>query len=371
MDRPRHGLASLAAAALVLPATGCLFGPGLVDPIDDLTQDLEQFCDTADALQEGSTEVLGESAGELFSTGETLFWLDFSAYDPTLHSEGDTVTHYGFPVSHDGLWNVRASDELVVTAVDEFGSIRYLAYATGAPEALLGEAVFDAPGDEQRWWAYAVDGGTVYVVTTGAQTTLWSWVPGGEPTALTTLESAGASVGEFWELGVDGDRVVFVESGRVWVLELGSNTATWSGNPTQASGTVHIGDDGVLFDTAAGPQFYRFADGTLEDVGAAIEASAYRFNETYTSLHLYQGGLTRVCSAMVYEGSHGIYAYDLQTRAFAPLLLSPCDEELRIDYRDPVYRDPGTLYVTALQSESGAVGADGPVVRVDLAGRLP
>lgn len=372
MTHTPHPLITLAVAgALTLPATGCFFGPGLPDVIDTMQQDMDHLCDTAAELEGARSEFLGESAGELFTTGETLFWLDFSAWDPTLHSAGAGTTSYAFTVSQDGLWNVRASDQMVVTAVDEYSQIRYCAFATGAADDLLGETVFPAPGDEQRWWAYAVYGGVAYVVTTGAETTLWAWVPGIEPTVMTTLESAGATVVEFWAFGIDGNRMAFIESGRLWVMDLATNTATWSGNGTEASGNVHMGDDGVLFDTAAGPHFYRYANGSLEDVGASIEASSYCFNDTYPTIHRYQGGLTRAGSAMIYEASNGIFAYDLDSGAFTPLLLEPCSEEVRIEYRDPVHRADGSVFTTGLTSTSGSVGADGPVYRLDTTGLLP
>ena len=40
--------------------------------------------------------------------------------------------------------------------------------------------------------------------------------------------------------------------------------------------------------------------------------------------------------------------------------------EVRIDYRYPVALDSGKLYVTGLESTSGAVGAEGPIYQVDL-----
>lgn len=372
MDRTPTLLVTLAFALLLLPATGCLFGQAINNIIDEVQEDIDHFCETA-ADQEGArSEFLGESAGSLFGTGAHVFWLDFSQWDPTLHSDGPGgTTHYDFAISQDGLWNVRASDDLIVTAVDEYGQIRYRAFATGAAEELVGEAVFPAPGDEQRWWAYAVDGETVYVMTTGEATTLWAWLPGTEPVEVTTLESAGASVGEFWEFGVDGHKLAFVESGRLWVMELSTNTATWTENGTHATDRVHMEDAGVLFDTAAGPHLYHYADGRLEDIGRSIEESGYYFNGTYVNIHEYQGGLTWTGSAMIYEGSHGLFVYDLFSGDLQPLLLEPCSDEVRIEYRDPVFRADGALFVTGLTSTSGAVGADGPVYRVDTAGLLP
>ena len=79
---------------------------------------------------------------------------------------------------------------------------------------------FPAPGSGVRWYAYAVDGADVYIVNTDTpgSTALLKWTPstGGMPTQITTLESAGATVGEFLDFDVSGNTMIFIESGRIW-----------------------------------------------------------------------------------------------------------------------------------------------------------
>jgi hypothetical protein len=357
---------------------GCFFGPG--DDFggtdggglaDSTEADRGDYISLQRRLDERRSEALGEDAGELAAVGNVLLWLDFSAFDPTLHSlAGGAGTAYAFSIGSGNEHNYRASAQAIATAEPDGGSITYRLYAAGQPETLLGEAVFDAPGDEQRWWAYAVEGQSLYVVTTGAETTLHRYDPGGVATPVTTLESAGCEVGELWDFGVDAGVMVLVESGRLWRLDLGSNTCTFLGNDTEVSGSVDFRADGVLYESATGP-FFASADGSTLDVAQAILASPYRLNETYASSHLYASGLARFGAWVVYVGQSGVFAYQRESHEVAPILLHPIDGEVRVDYRYPVVLDDGTLFVTGLTSTSGAVGADGPVFRVDLAAVLP
>ena len=59
----------------------------------------------------------------------------------------------------------------------------------------------------------------------------------------------------------------------------------------------------------------------------------------------------------------------MESGRVVPILIEPRPEVSdgrRIEYRYPTVLDNGLLFVTGLTSESGAVGADGPVYRVDL-----
>jgi hypothetical protein len=221
------------------------------------------------------------------------------------------------------------------------------------------------PGGGTKPWTFAPDGQDVYYVTTGTGTTLWKWTPGGSgaPARLFDLEDAGAQIGDFQDFGVDGDTMVFIESGRAWSLDIAAQKATRLGNQAEAQ-SVYPDHDGVLLATAAGPFFYGYADQRLRDVGAAIAASGFRINATFAGAHLYDQGLARDGSMVGYIGKSGVFTFDLGTGEVAPVLLDARDESTV--YRHPVILSDGSLFVQGLQSSDGEVGTDGPIYRVDL-----
>ncbi len=371
----RRGL-HLAVPLTVLALSGCpLPGPGGGggngdDPIEVAIQ---EYNDLEAELSQGSSEFLGEVAGELFGYGDRLFWLEFRGWAPTLHSwnaDTDQRVNYSFSIGEGDRYNYRAGLEAIATAEESGMEIIYHVYDINAEGTEITTATFDAPSDEQRWWAYAVHGTTLYVVTTGAETRLMRVPAGGSPELVTTLESAGCAVGEFWDFDVEGGTMVFIESGRIWRLDLPSNTATWLGNETLITGWVNFGRDGVVFESASGPFFYVYETRELVDLAAAIEADDFQINETFASSHLYQEGIWRYRDWMVYIGNSGVFAHHLYEGEVRPLLLEPRSEEVRIEYRYPVVLDNGLLFVTGLTSTSGSVGAEGPVYRVDVSGRL-
>jgi hypothetical protein len=326
---------------------------------DDQAADIEEYNELAAQLGKRSVRFLGNEADELQAAGRRIFWLQYAGFDPTIHSSLDGVrVNYTFAAGTEG--NVRVGDRLVVTATRVADAVVYRAYDAAAANALRGEVTMPAPGDEQRWWAYCADEGDVYIVTTGAATTLHRWTPGAAPAFVLTLEEAGASVGIFFDFMVDGGKMLFVESGRLWRLDLATKQATWVGNRKEISGAVSTNGLGVLYVAADGP-FY-FENGMTRDVRAEIADSDYRLNTTFASMHHYASEGVLYRGTVIYRGQAGIFAYDLRAKEVRPLLLEPRTPELRVDYIDPhVTDDNATLYVTGLESKSGAVGADGPV----------
>lgn len=358
-----------------LSAASCFFGDGSGGSQTNQTeQDITEYITECQDLDENRSELLGEEATEVSSTGDIFFWLQFNGYDPTLHSmDGISSTRidYGFSIGSGDDYNYRASTAAVATAEPSGDQIVYRLYDASQSNQLLGEVGFESPQDEQKWWAYDVDGDSLYVVTTGEETGLFEYVPGGTATFVTSLESAGCQVAEFWDFAVDGNTMVFVESGRIWRLDLGANEARWLGNQTEISGPVFFDDDWVMFVSAEGPFFFDSLTEELTDLGAAIEQNPYRINETFASAHLYLQDLARFEDYMIYIGNYGVFAYDLAADVVVPILLSPHSSEIRIDYRYPVVSESGQLAVTGLTSTSGAVGADGPIYSVDLSQVLP
>jgi hypothetical protein len=328
-------------------------------------------------LELGRRQVLDRGAQELSSQGGRLYWKTDPGAAAKLHGRsGERTIDYGFSIGNGDRANFRASQGLLVTAQPDGGQVRYLAYDPRDPDTRLGTLTLPAPSDEQRWWAYAVAGNALYVITTGEQTSVLRWHPGDEQAeTLTTLESAGATIGELWDFDLEGDVLVLVESGRLWKLSLTENRASFLGNDTQIAGAVAFDGRGVTFEDSIGLRRFDYAAGTVRDLSAEIAASAYRINDTYAAADHYYSATTGANFSsygdwVVYTANDGIFAYDLVRRSVAPVLLSPLDLDGRLDYRYPVALDDGTLYTVGLQSSSSSVGADGPVYQVSLAGML-
>jgi hypothetical protein len=371
MESRRALLPWLTIAAVSFATTGCFFvgsssGPG-GDPSGGNTteQDVADY-DAQQASLEGSrTQFRGKEATELAGVGTRLFWLEFPGFDPTLHSF-DTATNvgidYAFPIGSGDQYNYRASKEIVATADPQGDKIVYHVFAASEGGTSLGDLTVDAPTDEQRWWAYAADGSNLYYVTTGAETMLWRWAPGApaaEP--LFALEDAGASIGEFQDFGVDGNILIFIESGRIWSLDMTTLDATWLGNKTEAT-SAYWDKIGVLFGAATGPFYYAYDASSVRDVRAEIEASDYELNATFGSAHHYTTDLARRSGTVGYIGQSGLFTFDLDSQAVKPVLLNARDNS--VVYRYPVLLEDGSLFVQGLESTSGATGAEGPVYRV-------
>lgn len=343
---------------------GCLIAPSSGgDDVDQTQQDVDHWNQLSVELDGRRTEFLGKHVQELAPVGSTLYWLDTTSFDPRLmRYDGQAKLGYGFSIGHANNYNYRASASVVVSAEPGSDVAIYRAYDARTSNGLLGVTSFPKPVGAQ-WSAYAVDGSSVYVMD---GTTLNKWQPGGAVSTVTTLESAGVEAGEFWDFGVSGNTMVFIESGRVWSMDLAANKATWLMNMYEAGGSVDFRPDGVLFDTAKGLSFFDYAQQKLIDVRAKIDANPFAINHTFASATHYLQDFTRYKQHVIYVGQMGVFAYDMKADKITPILLSPNRADLRVDYRYPVALDNGEMFVTGLTSTSGAVGSDGPTYKVDL-----
>lgn len=364
---------TLLVATISLAACGG-FGikdPGTTDPGDPLAQqkkDEEQYKSVTAQLETKRTQALSKKATEIASMKSQLFWLEFPTFDPTLHRLDDATGvkyNYGFSIGTGNDYNYRASDKLIVTALKNGDKNIFKTYRLDQQAAEIDEITVDGPKDEQKWWAYAADGADVYLVKTNPAE-LWKWTPGSTGSLHKILDFAavGVQMGEFWDFAVDSGQMVFIESGRIWKLDLGAGKATWLQNKTEVQGTIWFDKDGILFTTATGPFYYKLATGEPLDVGAAINASTYKLNDTYKTAHLYYQDAALKGSTVYYIGNSGVFAFDLGTKAIRPVLLTPHLDDLRVVYRYPTPLENGALYVVGLESTSGSVGADGPTWRV-------
>ena len=334
-------------------------------PAEQQAADLEEYDSLVLELEGQRTEAFGDYATSIQGYGPNLFYLDYGGqWDPDVYvvrpgADPMRIT----TLSYDDL-NYRVSDDILVTAVPDGGLIDYRAFDldSGAP---LGTTTIPSPTSSIAWWAYAADGTDVYLVDEDGGHALTTFVPGDTPQVLTTFAALGVEVAEFWDFDVLGDEMLFIESGRIWLADLALGTAEWLGNDEQASAAAWMDDGSVVYATSGG--LFVHVDGSAKDLGALIEGSGYELNSTFAAAHHLTSaeGWSTHGTTVVYMGSNGVFAYDLADASVRPLLLEPNVAGYRVDYRDPVVVDEGTLYVTGLVSTSGAVGSSGPVFRVD------
>ncbi|AKV04677.1 hypothetical protein AKJ09_11340 [Labilithrix luteola] len=338
--------------------------------------DMQKFDAITKQLEEHRTKALDDSAMELEAHGNVLYWKTYPGMAPVLHShdaDHDTTVDYEFGIGAGDDNNFRASSGVVATAALRGDKVRYELFDARAANAPEGAVEFDAPTDEQKYWAYAVSGAALYVVTTGAAHTIWK-VGAGEQkaTKLFTLEEAGIKVGIFMDFAVDNTTLMLVESGRLWRVDLQTREATPMRNETEISGAVSFDVDGVVWEEATALKFFDYQENVVRDLSAELRGLSYRLTDSHGSAHYFSSrtsgpGHCRYGDWLVYTGGAGIFAYNLRSRAVQPILLDTQNEtDGRITYVDPVALHKGTLFVTGLTSPSGSVGAEGPVYQVDL-----
>ena len=224
-----------------------------------------------------------------------------------------------------------------------------------------------APTNGSRWHSYAADGTTAYIVEEApSETRVLQWIPGSAPTVLWTFEGLGYQIGIFQDFDVDGSTIIFIESGRIWSGNVNTGVAEWLGNETQITGDINFDTTGVVWTGPYDMYYYQYASGEQVNLTEVINAASYAFNGTYDLAHgQLEMGYTRLGSKLVYESLSGIYLFDLVSRAFVPIILTEREWDIRVTWRGPVILDDGTLFVTGLESESGSVGADGPVWMIE------
>jgi hypothetical protein len=374
MSSPRFYAAL--ALALATTTTGCFFtgpgdsGAGAGGGGTSTDQDVAQYDALKAQLEKNRKQFLTPGATGLNAFGTRLYWLDTSNGAPTLQSydttSGDTI-NYTFVVGDYMVWNYRQSESMIVHADSSLGNVVFHAYAVDSPNKSLGDLTTDPPSPGINWWAYAPDGDTLYYVLTEGMTTLMKWTPGdASPTMLFNLEDLGVKVGEFQDFGVSSGIMVFIESGRVWSLDIAAKTVVPLGNMTESQG-ASIMSDGVLMSTATGPFFYSYQTKMLRDIASDIAHSGYQLNSTYASAHLFDNGdvtsqnlgFTNYQHIVGYLGDSGLFTFDMDKGTVAPLLLNARDNSTV--YTSPVFLDDGSVFVQGLQSSDGAIGFDGPV----------
>jgi hypothetical protein len=353
---------------LVLVLGACIPPQDGTDPSDDpVARDIKHYNSVASELSVNLEEFRGEEADEPRIVGNRIFWLQFPQFNPDLYSwtpGQDSATRYTFGIGGNA-YNYSPSDQLVVTASPEGGTVLYSAYAVSAADQLIDSLSLDAPQDEQRWWAYAADGSDVYLALTGDETEILKWTPGGESETLFTLEELGIDVGILWDIFAYRGRLLVIESGRLWLIDPHAKTAAFMQNETEVR-SLSIDKNGVVYPGEGGPRYLAFAGGDPINIGEMIEASGYELNETFSNAHHYASHPILHNEHMYYIAQSGLFRISLESGEVEPVLLEPRNPELRTVFRAPHITDDGLLIMQTLVSENGAVGADGPIVMMQL-----
>ncbi len=365
----------LVALGIAILAGGMVAGcGGAGNPGDDDPQSVDADIAEYEALQaelEAGRSVFVEGAAQDFKVaGNTLYWIDAGQGNPILKSYDNTSGNklsYGFkpyltlpsaPNPIDNL-NFSVSAQLIGSMNEPDGANLY---NTGAEDGPIAKVVLRAPPYGVRWWAYTVAGNDLYVaLIVDDKYEVQKWAGGASPpTTVAVLDDLIAPnvLGEFRGLAVSDNTLIFNEQGRVWMTELGENTASWIQNEKQLQ-TVSFDASGAIY--ADGNDFIRYdrASDTRENVGDKIRAG-YMMNATYAKAHHPNGGtwFGHQQKSIYYVGNQGLFRYDVASGTVEPLLLNARDNSTV--YRTPTVLEDGTVFVKGLESSSGSVGADGP-----------
>ena len=334
--------------------------------------DVTQYDKTKSQLEANRKVFLEGPAQDMVGIHDTVFWIEAAVGNPRLHSsKAGTTTDYGFapyltsPSSPNPIDNLNwhASTTMVATANTLDG---ISTYAVGQPQSSLGKWTLDAPPYGEKWWAYFVDINYVYaaIQDPSGKLHVMRWSTSGATTDMITIEDAIApnQLGEFIDLAVDGNTLMFDEGGRIWMADLTTKVAKWVKND-QEIGAAEFDASGAYY--TQGKDIYHFdlASNTREKLTDKIIAG-YTMNKTFTQIHVPDGQFTHRGSTLIYKGGSGIFSYDMTTGKTTPLLLDSRDNA--VTYRNPVVLDDGTLFVKGLESNDGAIGADGPTFKVGL-----
>lgn len=370
----RKALGLVGAVAVLGIATACEPAGGKDGDAPTVEDDVAEFDALAAELEADLAEITSGAAQDYAVAGSRLTWQDAGAGNPVLKSfddeTGDTLTYRqppywpGSPGSPSDNMNFVASTG-VVASMNTMDSVRAWDPATGDD---LGELVVPAPPYGQKWWAYGADGGDVYVaIIAGGHLVLQRWTPGqAQARDVARLDEliAPNTMGEFTNFAVSGDTVIFAEGGRVWIASMSGGKADWIQND-QYVGAVEFTSSEVTY--TQGDHVYVYDRGTDSRIDLTDRiAAAYTLNATYPEPHLPTGeALTRMGDVLVYQGTYGLFAFDVGTDEAWPVLLDHRDNSVVWRYPTGMPKT-GAFFAKGLESASGAIGADGPTWRGDL-----
>ena len=336
-------------------------------------------------LEKNREEFLDKGASDLsVPNGDNLFWITYKRAKAKLHRYNpvtDEEIKYKFSIGSMDYYNYRANDKIIVTAKPEGKHVSYYVYAADHKKKKIDTLNLPAPGAGTKWHAYAVAKNNLYFIKSKFEKDedgdltidyiLSKWVPGSgeEHKGIISLLEAGADdMGTFQDFDIFGDDMLFIESGRLWKLDLKTKKAIWLKNKQQIRGGVNFTADKVLYTYFRKDLiFYKYDSKEIRNISDEIRKNEFSLNPTFKNNHYYWGDAVLYKNFAVYKGNGGIYAYDLEKRKIHPLLYEPrLTDNKRVTYRSPVVVNNGIMFVKALVSNSGSIGFDGPVYKVSI-----
>jgi len=320
------------AAMLALVAQGCTPAEE-VDPQDAIDAGIADYEALKAQLDENLVEV---KQGKVYAispraAGGRLYNLDGGVGDP-----GPEVTMLGLD---DGQWTTCGRHAGPLSTPNMAASDTTIAWAGGDKDIRIVDVDDDGceeigvvtglarPPADLFWWSYAVLGDEVWVVVEGDAHEVYA-VRNQQSELVGTLEDAGVEFASYFGFHVVGDEyLVVVESGRVWVVERDSWSATFTGHEFEQAAGIALADDGVLFGVSTGVRWFEIATGELRNLNDEIEAGSFVANSVYEGAHhvadeIY---LAMVGRRVIYRGVQGIFSYDLDTGEQDTLLLDARD----------------------------------------------
>ncbi len=358
---------------LVAPwISGCGLDDG--DGSTSVEEDIEQYESLKNQLSAGASVFVSGAAQDFRVAGNKLYWIDASVGAPRLLSyddDTDSKLAYGFQPYLTGPNNPNPVDNLNYAATaSAIASTNHPdstnVYRAGVEQELLFGPTLPAPPYGQKWWAYALEGEALFVaLTVDDDYVVRKWLPGSaQPADIANLSALIAPnvMGEFHNFAVSGDKLIFSEGARIWMVDLPGAEARWVQNDERATG-ADFDANGVVY--SQHEVFWRYdweTDSRTELSGRML--TGYHMNATFYQAHhptrdtlWYKHNDT-----IVYVANSGLFSFDMVQGTVRPVLLDERDNS-RV-YRTPKVLENGTLFVKSLESQSGSIGADGPTLRV-------
>lgn len=368
------------AAWISVALVGCDDG---VDGTGDPTEDnLRQYEALRLQLEQARTQVLpADRVDDVRAAGPWLVWLDiYQGFAGELHArrypDGAEVAPE-VPIGDEQTApNFEVGETLGMTALTVGGDAQYTVFRldTGA---VLDVVTWPKP-TAARYDAYGVFGEQAYVVVEDEDLAVYAWTPGTDaPTRLGALGETDASLGAWAGFVVVEDlagarRLIGVGTYGTYSFDLATFAATRVPLPLMPlAGAINEHGVGVADDREL--WWYGWGDAEARPIHEELAASTYLLNSTYAMAHLpsslsARGDVSVAGTTLYYRSNSGIYAYDVETRAVAPVLLDDNNYAMTglfVRYTGVLTGD-GALYAVGLESDNGAIGVDGPVYRVEL-----
>lgn len=304
------------------------------------------------------------------SGGERVFWVDkippgsqiqMHSMDPANPS---SQVDYDFEAGN-GFEEFHFGSQLVVDC--SFGSIEaYL--TTSSSDMVIG--TLGQGGVENC----ALDGNTIYFLKTDV-IEKWTPVPGTTPmpSPFVDLVAAGLQDGAT-AFGVVGTLVVVADGdGDLFTIDtsITPHQAVYLDNGDhKLGGNLFLDKDSVVFDTInpRGIRYIDLVDRTDESFDDLVDDGGYHINFKHGDIQApVESEFVIHERHVIYRGQRGIFAYGLDTGNVIDLLLEEGEGIDRVvAYRNPTVTKGGFLFVRSSDGFSG----EGPVYKVDLAGRL-